>query len=171
MVTRYVPRPAAGVIPVTVPGDFVLVREPGLAVWVGAVTVFPDSFAFTLLILFDTRSKPPADFALHKEQRSQGAWLEVRFSDGRSRAADLNTNTPFDQPEGPEIRLEDGEMNLTEGWSSNRWWVTPLPPSGPVELAIHLNGDEQPTGTGCLDGKALADAAACAEVLWPKQPQ
>jgi hypothetical protein len=167
MEPRYRPARPGGVIPVTVPGDTVLVRSPHLVVWVGAVTAFPDSFEFTLMTLFDTRrTDPPEDFALHPEERSQKTWLAVQFSDGRSRAADLNTNTPVDQPDGPQLRMVDGFASWTEGWSTSRWWVIPLPPAGPVVLTIHLNGDTQPSGVGRLDGGALANAAARAETLW-----
>lgn len=164
---HYVPMPPAGVIPVTVPGDVVLLRAPGQVTWVGAVTVFPDSFVFTVLTLFDTRvTKPHESWALEVPHRSRETWLAVRFSDGRYRAADLNANTPRHQPQGPHVRFQGGQANWTDGWDYSRWWVTPLPPAGPVELAIHLNGDTDPTGVGCLDGDALIDAAARAQALW-----
>jgi hypothetical protein len=164
---RSLPRPPAGVIPVTLPGDVVLVRAPALAVWAGAVTVFADSFAFTLLTLSDTRvTRPPESWALDVPQRSRETWLAVRFSDGRYRAADLNANTPPHQPQGPHVRFSGGQANWTDGWDRSRWWVAPLPPPGPVELAIHLNGQDDPTGVGYLDGDALTAAAARAQTLW-----
>jgi hypothetical protein len=161
------PRPPAGVIPVTVPGDVVLLRAPGLAVWARAVTVFPDGFAFTLQTLFDTMvTNPPASWALDAPQRCRETWLAIRFSDGRYRAADLNANTPRDQPQGPHLRFYGGLASRTGGWERSRWWATPLPPPGPVELAIHLNGQAGPSGVGYLDGEALTAAAARAQTLW-----
>lgn len=166
---RYRSAPPSGVIPVVVPGDLVLVRQPGLAVWAGAVTVFPQGFQFTLLTLFDpSHAEPPADFALDPYERDRRTWLEMRYADGRQRAADLNENTPPDQPQGPHLTLQDGGGAWSEGWLRIIWWVTPLPPPGPVELAIHIGGEESPTGTGFLDGAVLADAADGAEVLWTK---
>jgi hypothetical protein len=163
--------PPTGVTPVTVPGDLVLVRRPGLVTWVGAVTAFPGGFEFTLMTLFDVRQvEPPAGLALDVPQRSQETWLAVRFCDGRYRAADLNANTPRDQPEGPHLQMQDGEANWTEGWDISRWWATPLPPAGPVELAIHLNGAAHPSGVGYLDGTALVEAASKARALWPERP-
>jgi hypothetical protein len=164
---QYVPTPPGGVVPVVVPGDLVLVREPGLAVWAGAVTVFPEGFEFTLLILSDaSRVPPPADFALDVPDRGRMSWLEVRFADGRRRAADLNANTPPDQPQGPQMTLQYGAG--ADGWLRSMWWVTPLPPPGPVELTIHLGGAEGTTGTGLLDGARLTEAASRADVVWPQ---
>lgn len=163
------PGPPGGVVPVTVPGDVVLMHSPGLVVWVGAVTVFKAGFEFTMMTLFDVRrGEPPADWALDLPQRKRGTWLAVRFSDGRYRAADLNANTPREQPEGPRVTIMEGEASWTEGWARSRWWVCPLPSPGPVQVAIHLNGQAQPTGTGYLDGTALVDAAARAQILWPE---
>jgi len=125
--------PPGGVIPATVPGDVVvvLVRRAGLVTLASAITVFPAGFEFTLSTLSDvSRVDPPASFALDVPHRSQEAWLAVRFSDGRYRAADLNANTPGDQPDGPHLRMQDGEASSTEGWDISRWWVTPLPPPG-----------------------------------------
>jgi hypothetical protein len=162
--------PPGGVTPVAVPDDVVLIRSVALVVWCGAVTVFPAGFEFTLLMLFDTnRTGPPAHFALHPPERGQMSWLEARYADGRHRAADLNANTPIDQPQGPHLMFQDGMAVWTEGWFRTRWWVTPLPPPGPVELTIHLNGEQPRTGTGYLDGAALADAAATAKVIWTER--
>src|ERR1022692_1813439 len=120
--------PPGGVTPVAVPDDVVLIRSVALVVWCGAVTVFPAGFEFTLLMLFDTnRTGPPAHFALHPPERGQMSWLEARYADGRHRAADLNANTPIDQPQGPHLMFQDGMAVWTEGWFRTRWWVTPWP--------------------------------------------
>jgi hypothetical protein len=157
--------PPSGTVPVVVPGDVVLARSAGLVVWVGAVTVYPEGFAFTLLTLADTRrARQPASWALDVAERGRMTWLEIGYPDGRRRAADLNANTPRRQPRGPYLTVLNA--SASDGSSDSRWWVTPLPPPGPVELAIHLSGRAQPTGVAYLDGAALADAAARAEVVW-----
>jgi hypothetical protein len=159
--------PPSGVIPAVVPGDAVLVSQSGLAAWAGAVTVFPAGFEFTLLITFDAdHREPPADFALDVPERDQMTWLEMTYADGRRRAADLNANTPVNQPGGPQLTVLSGESDAVDGRGTTRWWVTPLPPPGPVEIKIHLNGTESHTGSGQLDGSAIATAAARTQVLW-----
>jgi hypothetical protein len=164
-------RPPSGIIPVTVPIDLTLVRRPGLAAWAGAVSASPAGFEFTLLIVADTTraGTQTPDFALHPGERDSRTWLEVRFADGRARAADLNACTPFEQPEGPSLLFEYGEQSDSEGWNDSRWWVTPLPPPGPVSLAIHLDGQPEPSGVGHLDGQALIDAARRADVVWTER--
>jgi len=165
---RYRPTPPGGTIPVVVPGDLVLVRKPGLAVWAGAVTVFPEGFQFTLLTLFDTsRARLPGDSALDPHERDSMTWLEMWYADGRYRVADLDEIMPPGQPQGPHMVLQYSMGAWSEGWLRDIWWVTPLPPPGLVELAIHIGGEKSPTGTGHLDGALLADAASSAEVLWP----
>ena len=157
--------PPSGTVPVVVPGDVVLVRSPGLVVWAGAIMVYPEGFAFTLLTLTDTRYvRRPASWALDVAERGRMTWLEIGYPDGRRRAADLNANTPHRQSRGPHLRMLDG--SASDNSSVDRWWVTPLPPPGPVELAIHLSGQAEPTGVANLDGAALAGAAAAAEVMW-----
>ena len=157
--------PPSGTVPVVVPGDVVLARTAGLVVWAGAVTVFPEGFVFTLLTLFDTRhSGPPSYWALDVAERGRMTWLEIGYPDGRRRAADMNASTPDDQPGGPHLGMLDGSG------SYSRWWVTPLPPPGPVELAVHLNGEVTPAAVGHLDGAAMVSAAGRAEAVWPEFP-
>jgi len=162
--------PPPGTVPVVVNGDVLMVDSAGLAVQAGAVTVYPEGFAVTLRVLSDPRGAgpPPAPWALDVAERVRMTWLEVRYPDGRVRAADLNANTPRRQPRGPCVQAVDA--SASDGCDISRWWVTPLPPPGPVELAIHLNGEKTPTGVGSLDGAALLRAAARAQVIWP-QPQ
>jgi hypothetical protein len=172
MSPRFCPAPPGGTVPVVVPGDLVLVDKPGLVIWAGAVTVYPGGFEFTVSLLFDVRRiEVLADFVLAVPPRGRETWIAVRFCDGRYQEADLNANTPRGQPQGPDLTMQHGLGSWTEGWNTSRWWVSPLPPPGPVELEVHLNGEASPTGTGNLDGTALVGAAASAEVLWPDVPQ
>ena len=158
--------PPPGTVPVVIPGDVVLVHSTGLVVWAGAVTVYPEGFAFTLRTLWDTScTMPPAAWALDVAERDRMTWLEIRYPDGRARSADLNANTPHRQPRGPHLEFLSGEGS--EGCDDSRWWATPLPPPGQVELAIHLNGERAATGAGHLDGTALVSAAARTQSVWP----
>jgi hypothetical protein len=158
--------PPAGAIGITVPGDLVLVREASLAVWAGAVTAFPQGFEFTLLTLADLRHAvlPAGPSPRHA---GPGTWLEIHYADGRARSADLDTNSPPEQPEGPHLTVTDAIEMTSEGWNISRWWVTPLPPQGLVEITVHLGGDPQLTGAGHLDGRAIAAAALRAGTAWP----
>jgi hypothetical protein len=149
-------------LPATTPGDTVLLRRPGQAIWAGAVSAWPEGFEFTLLMLNDVHridAPPPEALALHPGERGPNAWISVQYADGRARGADLNTNTPTEQTAGPHLSLIYGESSATEGWDLSRWWVTPLPPPGPIQLTIHLGHHSNTTCTGHLDGQAIIQAA------------
>jgi hypothetical protein len=161
--------PLPGDIPVAVPGDLVLVQRTGVLAWAGAITVSSAGFQFALSITADV-TRPgirlPDSFALHLHERADRTWLEVRFADGRACAADLNTNTCSGGTEDLCLDFLYGEASESVGRDDSRWWVSPLPPPGPVELVIHLNGQAGPVGTGVFDGHALLQAAARVERAW-----
>jgi hypothetical protein len=158
--------PPIDITPVAVPGDTTLLRKPGLVISAGAVRAWPQGFEFTLSMLSDgqpAEAVPAESIALHLKERGPYSWLSVRYADGRERSADLNTNTPFDQPEGPHLNCVYGESSGTDGWDHSRWWVTPLPPPGPVQIIIHLGGHSNVTGSGYLDGQVIAEAGTRAQ--------
>jgi hypothetical protein len=158
--------PPPGITPITVPGDTTLLLQPGLMISAGAVRAWPQGFEFTLSILGDldrSGAVPAESIALYPEERGSHSWLSVRYADGRERSADLNANMPFDQPEGPHLTFVDGAGSFTDGWDYSQWWVTPLPPPGPVQITIHLGGRPDVTGSGYLDGQAIAEAGSRAQ--------
>jgi hypothetical protein len=158
--------PSPGAMPVTVPGDTTLLRKPGLVISAGAVRAWPQGFEFTLSMLGDldrAGAVPAESIALYPEERGPHSWLSVRYADGRERSADLNANMPFDQPEGPHLKCVYGAASDTDGWDHSRWQVTPLPPPGPVQITIHMGGHSEETGSGYLDGQAIAEAGARAQ--------
>jgi hypothetical protein len=158
--------PPPDIAPVTVPGDTTLLRKPGLVISAGEVRAWPRGFEFALSMLSDidrADAVPTAGLALYPRERGSHCWLSVRYPDGRERSADLNANTPFDQPEGPHLTFVDGAASDTEGWDHSRWWVTPLPPPGPVRITIHLGGHSDETGSGYLDGQLIAEAGTRAQ--------
>lgn len=153
-------------IAVAVPGDLVLVQAPGLLVCAGAFTVSSAGFEFALRItadVSDPAARMPESFALHRAGREHGTWLEVRFSDGRACSADLSGCTWPGEREDIRVKFMFGGSHNSDGRADFQWWVSPLPPPGPVELTVHLNGDAGPTGTSALDTRALLEAAATVE--------
>jgi hypothetical protein len=56
---------------------------------------------------------------------SRMTWLEIRYADGRARAADLNANTPPGQSQGPHVHMLNG--GGSDGCDDSRRWVIPLP--------------------------------------------
>ena len=158
--------PPPDIMPVAVPGDTTLLRKPGLVISADAIRAWPQGFEFTLSMIGDldrAGAVPAESIALHLEERGPHSWLSVQYADGRERSADMNTNTPFDQPDGPHMKCVYGEGSYSAGWDHSRWWVTPLPPPGPVQITIHLGGNSNVTGSGHLDGQAIAEAGTRAQ--------
>jgi hypothetical protein len=155
-------RPPPRDIPVAVPGDLVFVRQPGLVAYAGAFTVSSAGFEFMVRIAADVTGHPelvPESWALHLDQRDHQSWLEVRFADGRACATDLNTSTWPGTSGDIRLKFLFGEDH--DGCANAQWWVSPLPPPGLVELALHLSG--QTVYTAALDAGTLLDAAATVE--------
>lgn len=154
------PGPEPGTaLPVTIPGDLVLVRRPGLAIWAGAVSAWREGFEFTLLMLHDfSVHGPVVDFAPVLGHQDAGVWLLIRFADGRICAADADSKRTLEQPSGPGLQLISGAAT-GHGTNFTRWQVRPLPPHGPVKLTIGSGGPAWETiGSGSLDGTAILAA-------------
>jgi hypothetical protein len=153
MMSHGAQQPPVRELPVAVPGDLVLVREPGLVVSAGCFAVSSAGFEFTLRTAFDVSDpavRVPASLAVHLDEREHDTWLEVGFADGRRCEADLNTNTWPGGSRDITMRFRFGDSSRSEGLDLSRWWVSPLPPPGPVELVVHLNGAAGPTGRASL---------------------
>jgi len=164
--TRAEEGPPLREIQIAVPGDLVLVQQPGLLVWAGAFTVSSSGFEFALRVTADVSDpgvRMPEPFALYPNQRDHGTWLSVGFADGRSCAADISGGTCPSDLGDMHIRFMFGEESTSDGRADSRWWVSPLPPPGPVELVTYLNGRAGPMGAAALDARALLEAAAAIE--------
>lgn len=161
-------RPPVRDIPVAVTGDFVLVQGPAIVVTAGAFTVSSSGFEFGLHVaadISDPAVRLPVDmFCVERDWRARCSWMSIRYSDGRACDACITRCTlpgDEDNTESTDIRLKS-MFNLDESWAS-RWWVSPLPPPGPLELTIHLDGRVGLVGTASLDTGVLLAAAAMVE--------
>lgn len=161
-------RPPARDIPVAVTGDLVLVRGPAIVVTAGAFTVSSSGFEFGLHVAADVSNpavRLPRDmFCVERDWRAHCTWMSISYSDGRACDAFMQRCTL----PGDEDNTDSKDINVTylfhpdESWAS-RWWVSPLPPPGPLELTIHLDGRAGPVGTASLDAGVLLAAAAMVE--------
>lgn len=153
-------------IPVAVAGDLVLVRESGILVSAGAFTVSSSGFEFELHVAADMNDpevRPPQDmFSVERAWRASCTWMSIRYPDGRACDACMQRCTlPGDEDnrQSKDIKVRF-RFNPDEYARSSRWWVTPLPPPGPLELTIHVNGRAGPVGTASLDAGVLLAGAA-----------
>jgi hypothetical protein len=170
-VSEITERPPVHDIPVAVAGDLVLVRECGIVVSASAFTVASSGFEFELHVAADIRdpaARLPHDlFSVERDWRADCTWMSIGYSDGRASDAYIQRCTlPGDEnnQESTDIRVTFMFRPDGSAWSS-RWWVSPLPSPGPLELTIHLDGHAGPVGTASLDAGVLLAAASMVEKL------
>lgn len=165
-------------VPVAVPLTAVLARTEALAVVL--TSVHACSTGFGLQVSVRLRQPPaPADDLYGQFMSNAGAGgqflLGVELSDGRRGSV---LGRPGDWPPQPGLQGSDQEVSLsgTGGGGGGRsfdqgWWVTPLPPDGPVRLVVRWDAQGIQEEATELDGTAIARAGRSAEVLWPWEPE
>lgn len=170
-------RPSAGAVPVSVPLNLTLVRRRHLVVQVTAASAYPDGFQFLLSVGFDIRRIPfpRVDFYAPRELRYPlPARLEVRFPDGR--VADSLVKLPGSRQNEKAVLVYRGglahpcDAGVQERDTFRRhetsWWVSPLPPPGQVEFAVHLRDSADLAGTGVLAAELILEAADRSQAQW-----
>jgi len=167
------------VLPASVPGDALVVRTEAAAVWVGALRAYPNGFAF---ILRAVRREAPGGGArqgrpfpdpwpdpFRSADRNTGLRLGIQYADGRRAATGEGIGRSLVAPAGPEDiwMLEGGGSGNELTWQSE-FWVSPLPPEGPVTLVGVWPDAGASEQRAELDGTAIRAAAARAVELWPE---
>jgi hypothetical protein len=168
-------------LPVTVGGDLTLIRQPGLLAFVGPICAYPLGFLFYLTISVDSRAldpglpEKPSQYLVNfsartPDERQSAASIQVRFSDGR--AAESGDDTA-DRLTSPDILLNySGGTSLLHSnapilTAESCWWVSPLPPAGPVHFTVTLPGLPGGAGSAAFDASLIAAAASQSSPLWP----
>ncbi|SDF94893.1 hypothetical protein SAMN05660662_3894 [Blastococcus aurantiacus] len=156
-------------VPAALPMNRLLVRTPDVAVALLGLQVYTTGVAFQLAARARGPEDPAApdrlgDLFWNHRGGSPRFLLGVQFADGR-RAS----NVP--------VRGADGDLVFHPGGGSGGsvsvdqdWWLSPLPPEGPLLVVVRCPeiGLEE-TGTE-LDGTAIRRAGESATVLWPYEP-
>jgi hypothetical protein len=158
-------------------------RTDDAAVGITGVEAFSTGFRFTLAIRL-RRPRPELAhgglFALVSAHAHPGReippedrlLLGVEYADGR-RASTLENMRMM----GPAAEVDDTQLVLVqngsrggEGSVDQTYWVTPLPPDGPVTVVLAWASFGMPESRTVLDGGAIKSAAAHSNTLWPPQP-
>jgi hypothetical protein len=169
-------RPSGVAVPVSVPLNLTLVRRPGLFIRATTAGVCPDGFLFLLSVGCDIRRIPfeSVDFYAPRELGYPlPARLQARFPDGRVGDSLVKL---------PGSRLGEDAVLIYRGGTSHpiygdreqdsfrrhetSWWVSPLPPPGPLEFAVHLRDSPELAGSGAIDTEPILEAAVRSETRW-----
>ncbi|HEY6837028.1 MAG TPA: hypothetical protein VI142_11350 [Gaiellaceae bacterium] len=170
-----------------VPLRLVLARTDRVAVALVGAVAYTSGTAFTLAVRWQ---QPSGDaligepwelpFGHHHllEQRGGGVPLEVlrfgvQFSDGR-KATTLSGTFPFTRPGEPEEEqhgpvLSPGGGGGGPGHWDSEFWLWPLPPAGPVKLAVEWPKEDIELTMREVDAAVFLEASKKSEVLWPEQ--
>lgn len=168
--------------------DLVIGRAEQAAVWIPALTVYPDGFEFDVQIrhrLDDEQFEHPVFMGRQVQRRrarSAGEGLPpellrlgIEFADCR-KATNLGDRLyhrqldPDSEPEGPILAPAGGG-----GGGGGRWhhgfYVWPLPPPGPLAFVCEWPAAGIELTRNEIDSEKLRTAAADAVVLWDNEGQ
>ncbi|GAA2616028.1 hypothetical protein [Paractinoplanes durhamensis] len=157
----------------------VLGRTEDTAVGLSGVEVFSGGFRFTLAVRL-RRARPETShgglLALvgshhphHSPALEDRLLLGIEYADG-SRAStlhDTRRDGPSEDPGLMIVSTSGGGGDLTV---DQEYWVSPLPPEGPVTVVLAWPSFGIPETRTVLDGAAIRAAAERSQLLWPPQP-
>jgi hypothetical protein len=163
-------------VPAVVPVSRLLARTDSSALTLTGVQVFSTGLGFTVALRCRPEALPAEELDLgglmwHGRHGSATELLVgVEFADGR-RASNLPGRDPFGAPDGPEGLVLNQSSGSGQTLSvEQEWWLSPLPPAGPLRLVVRCDLFGLPETTVELDGAAIRAAAADVVVLWPWVP-
>lgn len=178
--------PPDGVIGHTIPLNLIIGRAEKAAVWIPALTVYPDGFEFEVEIrhrLDDEQFEHPFFMAHHPRHRRRASGEElpaellrlgIEFSDGR-KATNLGgphwlrSEESEAEPTGPLLQPSGGG-----GGGGGRWrhgfYVWPLPPAGALAFVCEWPAAKIELTRSGVDANPLRAAAADAVMLWEDGP-
>ena len=155
-------------LPAALPLTLLLARTDDLAVGLVGLRVYSTGLAFELVV----RVRPSAAddigrslqqlFWDHPPHRTARFLLGVEFADGR-RVTNLRSDADgiaFSQGGG-----SGGDTSIDQSW-----WLSPLPPDGPLRIVLRCDELGLPETVTELDGTAVQAAASDVVELWPWEP-
>ena len=165
------------VIPGLVPWEAVLARTGQVAVAVGGLHAYPNGFEFTVHARLRQEDEPRPGgaglFGRHgwRREPNEGLRLGVMYADGRRAAAPGGFPPPGDDADAGRLVLhENGGGRSARTWDGD-FWVSPLPPEGPVIFVVSWPEQGVTETRAELDGATIREAARRAVLLWPEEPE
>jgi hypothetical protein len=145
-------------------GPLVLAQTEEVAVAVIGVWAFQAGFEFWLDARF-RHTQPPVEGGMAPQE---AVHIGVQFADG-GKGANFGRGPELAQGAGPaRIALNPGGFG--GGLRHRHWsyWVSPLPPAGPVSFVCEWAAAGIPETRASLDAQLIVDAARHSLRLWPE---
>ena len=156
------------VIPGSVPGERVLIRTDQVAVAIGSVRAYPNGFEFTVHIRWrhsgeagDRNAGEPFSW-YQRAYHEKTLRLGVQYADGRRIAT---TGGPMRRPGDPAdlVLNQQGGGGDDRSWDQE-FWLSPLPPDGPVTFVASWAEEGVAEARVELDAAPIHEAAGRAVV-------
>ena len=157
-------------IPVALAWTAVVGRSTDVAVAVVGARAYSNGVVLTLSMRTRTRPDDPNGLfgTVFMEPGAASLLLNVEFADGRTTAGPAGARPDDDLPDDSPLLFQGGGhgSDLTV---ETTYFLTPMPPPGPVTFqCAWQSAGIAPTRTE-FDGTVLADAQRRVQVLWPPE--
>jgi hypothetical protein len=158
-------------------------RTGDAAVGITNLEAFSGGFRFTLAVRV-RRARPELArgglFMLIEPRSHRGLevplpdrlLLGLEYSDGRraSTLQDIRTRGPAAVAGSEDLTLAPHGGSSGDLVADQIYWVSPLPPAGPVTFVLAWPGFDLPESRTVVDSAPIRAAAERSQLLWPPQP-
>ena len=165
--------------PVAVPTSTVLGRGPDAAVLLTSALAYSTGTEFALSIRVRRRARRRSvplhqlitGFGPDEIDANRAFLLGVQHADGRRTMTSGRHGAPTPANEDGEqaLSLALGSSNGSDNTYDLRFWLSPLPPPGPVTMVCRWPEFDIDETKVTLDGTAIAAAGSAAVELWPPE--
>ncbi|RBY92368.1 hypothetical protein DQ244_08890 [Blastococcus sp. TBT05-19] len=162
--------PPENEVPVALPQNRVLARTDDVGVAVIGLHVYTTGVAFQLV----AQARPSAQitggrdlnelFWRHGPGAGRGFLLGVEFADGR------RAGTMAGRGDANGLIFHQGGGSGGHSSIHQSWWLSPVPPPGPLRLVLRCDDLGIQETTVELDGAGMARAVDDVVELWPWEP-
>ena len=156
-------------LPVALPMNRLLARTDDLGIGLVGLQVYSTGLTFELAVRIrpsaagDDRGRSLQElFWDHSPHRATRFLLGLEFGDGR-RVTNLRADADG-------IVFHQGGGGGGDTAIDQSWWLSPLPPPGPLRIVVRCDPLGVPETVTELDGSAVRAAAADVVELWPWEP-
>ena len=163
-------------IPAVLPFTVILGRTPDLAVALLGLRAYSAGISFDLAVR-SRRDLPSELYHSMHVSATDNLMVGVELADGRRASTLDRADDPWGPGQPDELRLTQGSGGGGGRTYAMSYYLTPVPPAGPVTFVCAWPAQEIPETTTVIEAAQLApfasfaDAASQAVELWPWEPE